>query len=94
MVSKALALNKYRDIQTIMRIACSIFLVFSAILTVLGLVFSEQIAVLMNSKEAYYSVFYLMPAIFFITVVSIFKGYFQGYNNMIPTAISNIIEVS
>ncbi|MDF2686110.1 MAG: polysaccharide biosynthesis protein, partial [Clostridia bacterium] len=92
MVSKALALNKYRDIQNIMRIASSLFLVFSAVLTILGLAFSEQIAVLMNSKEAYYSVFYIMPAIFFISVVSIFKGFFQGYNNMAPTAISNIIE--
>ena len=92
MVSKSLALNKYRDIKNIMRIASLLFIIFSAVLTILGLIFSQQIASLMNSKEAYYSVFNIMPAIFFIAVVSIFKGFFQGYNNMTPTAISNIIE--
>lgn len=46
----------------------------------------------MNSREAYWSVAAIMPAIICISVVSVFKGFFQGYRNMTPTALSNLIE--
>ncbi len=92
MISRSLALGKHKDIPRIIKIAASIFVTFGGILSVLGFIFAPQIAVIMNSKEAYYAVVAIMPAIFNIAVVSVFKGFFQGYNNMAPTAISNLVE--
>jgi len=92
MISKSLALGKNKDITRIIKIAASIFVTLGGVLSVVGFIFAPQIAEIMNSKEAYYAVAAIMPAIFNIAVVSVFKGFFQGYNNMAPTAISNLVE--
>lgn len=92
MVSRSVAVNKLKDTKAIVLLSFQIFVSFGALLTVVGMLFSENIAVLMNSEEATPSVFWIMPAVFFIAVVSVFKGFFQGYNNMVPTAVSNVIE--
>lgn len=34
----------------------------------------------------------LAPSVFFVSLISCFKGYFQGKNNMLPTALSNLSE--
>ncbi len=94
MISKSLALGKHKDIPRIIKIAASIFVTLGGVLSVLGFIFAPQIAEIMNSKEAYYAVAAIMPAIFNIAVVSVFKGFFQGYNNMAPTAISNLVEAA
>lgn len=42
--------------------------------------------------RAYYSLIALSPAIFFVTVISCFRGYLQGWQMMTPTAVSQIVE--
>ena len=34
----------------------------------------------------------LAPSVFFCALVSVLRGYFQGKNNMIPTAVSEVVE--
>lgn len=43
-------------------------------------------------NRAYYSLIALSPAIFFVTLISCYRGYLQGWQLMTPTAISQIIE--
>ncbi|MBE6896716.1 MAG: polysaccharide biosynthesis protein [Ruminococcaceae bacterium] len=92
MVSSSLALERYKDISKIMKIASVIFVTLGTVLAVLGFIFAMPLAEGMNSREAYWSVAAIMPAIICISVVSVFKGFFQGYRNMTPTALSNLIE--
>ena len=94
MVSRSIATEKYKDVKRILRISAAAFVSFGAVLSVLGMVFARQIAVFMNSEDAYYAMFWLMPAVFFISVVSLFKGFFQGFGNMNTTAMSNLIEAT
>jgi stage V sporulation protein B len=42
--------------------------------------------------RAYYPIVALAPAIFFVTVMSSYRGYFQGLQTMLPTALSQIAE--
>ena len=92
MISKSLALGKHKDVPRIVKIAASIFVTLGGLLSIFGFIFAPQIAEIMNSSAAYYAVAAIMPAIFNIAIVSVFKGFFQGYNNMAPTAISNLVE--
>ncbi|MBP1765753.1 MAG: spoVB, partial [Firmicutes bacterium] len=41
---------------------------------------------------AFYAIAALAPAIFFVTILSSYRGYFQGLQMMTPTAISQIAE--
>ncbi len=45
-----------------------------------------------KNPKAYYSMIALSPALFFVSIMSSFRGYFQGLQDMKPTAISQIIE--
>ena len=47
---------------------------------------------LIRDPRAYYSLIALSPAIFFVTILSSFRGYLQGWQLMTPTAVSQIVE--
>ena len=47
---------------------------------------------IIRDERAYYSLLALAPAIFFVTILSSFRGYFQGWQIMMPTAVSQIVE--
>ena len=94
MVARSIATKKYKDISSVLKIAASIFVLLGAVLSILGMIFARPLAQLMNSDEAYYCVLAIMPAVFFISAVAVFRGFFQGHNNMVPTAWSNVIEAT
>lgn len=45
-----------------------------------------------RDPRAYYSIIALAPAVFFVTFLSSFRGYLQGWQIMTPTAVSEIVE--
>lgn len=92
MVSRSLALGKYKDVKRLIKYVTIIFSSVGLVLSVLGMIFARPIAQLINSDESYWCMFAIMPAVFFISVVSVYRGFFQGYNNMKPTSISNLID--
>jgi stage V sporulation protein B len=47
---------------------------------------------LLPDPRAYYSIIALAPAVFFVTFLSSFRGYFQGWQIMTPTACSEVTE--
>jgi stage V sporulation protein B len=70
------------------------------LMATLGLVFSvlmfftaRPIALhVAHNPDAYYAIAALAPAIFIVSVASAFRGYFQGQQIMLPTAISQVAE--
>lgn len=55
--------------------------------------FSKQIIGFLKwDPKAYYSLLAISIAPMFISVVSVFRGFFQGLQNMSPTAVSQIVE--
>ncbi len=57
------------------------------------LFFAQDLANMMNDPQVAVGVRCLAPAVFFACIVSVLRGYAQGHSNMIPTAVSQIIEV-
>ena len=71
------------------------------ILFFFGLVFSALLAFgrawlsdLFGSADAAYAVLAIAPTLFFICIASWFRGYFQGFGEMAPTALSQVIEAA
>ncbi len=46
----------------------------------------------LHDKRAYYSIAAIAPAVFFVGIMSVFRGYFQGFQEMVPTACSQVME--
>lgn len=47
---------------------------------------------LLQSKDAFFGHLSIAPAILIVTLVSGFRGWFMGHNNMVPSSISQITE--
>ncbi|MCT4604630.1 MAG: polysaccharide biosynthesis protein [Marinisporobacter sp.] len=76
-----------------------IFKVSFILLFALGIVTStilffgaEFLVKYIKNQGAYYSMKAIAPALLFVPIMAAFRGYFQGLQDMIPTAISQIIE--
>lgn len=78
-----------------------VFQISLKVMALMGLLFSLLLyfgagwlveAQIVRDARAYYALAALAPAIFFVTVLSSFRGYFQGMQRMTPTAVSQIVE--
>ncbi len=92
MVSARLAKNKYKEAHTVFRttlvLATGIGLISSSILY-FGAGWFTAFIEMPSAKLALQG---LAPALFIFSFMSVFRGYFQGMNTMVPTAISQIVE--
>ena len=91
-VSKQMADNKkllaYKTFK-----ASLILLVFLGLIASIFLsIFSYFIAKLQGETNAYICYLIIAPSILLVAIICAFKGYFQGLQNMTPTALSQVIE--
>lgn len=95
MISAANALDRPNQIKKVFFVGRFAFLTVGLIGTLIMFLFPQQIAQIIGGKGndgAWYSIRALSPALFCICLTSAYRGYFQGHGNMIPTAITQIIE--
>ena len=79
-----------------------VFLVSLAMLAIFGLVFT--LLLIFSARwltttfpldpRAFYAIIAIAPAIFISSIISAFRGYFQGNQTMVPTALSQVTEQS
>ena len=92
LISEASALGRGREVKRIARLAAAVFLSFG-LLCALGLYHAAGwIAQASNNPMALTAIRAIAPAVFFVSVVAVVRGYFQGLSNMTPTALSQIVE--
>ncbi len=53
---------------------------------------SKFFSALIGYPDAYLTMIVMSPSLLFVGCMSAFRGYFQGHGNMLPTAISEVIE--
>ena len=92
LISSARALDNNIKIIKTYRAALSIFFIFGAIGTVVMLVFAKPLASFIGNDDAFYCILAIAPALLFICLASAIRGYCQGFEDMRPTAISQLIE--
>ncbi|MDR1906582.1 MAG: polysaccharide biosynthesis protein [Clostridiales bacterium] len=62
------------------------------IISVVLMIFSKQIAAVQGNPVVSMGYTVIAPAIFFVSIIAVMRGYFQGEINMVPTATSQIVE--
>ncbi len=91
MVAEANSLGRYREVN---KIAKSTFVMFTCIgvASSLVIILGVDAFARWTSESARYAILATAPSIFFTCIVSAVRGYYQGLSNMVPTAISQVIE--
>ncbi|TCP65665.1 stage V sporulation protein B [Baia soyae] len=93
LVSEAEAKNEEHKIPHIIIVAGIVVGITSTIVTSLVFVFAPILAkTLLTDPRTLYALMGITPIIPVIAISSIFRGYFQGRQNMSPYALSQIIE--
>ena len=92
MVSERIAVKEFRNAHKVFQSALVVSGTLGLFFAVLLAVFGQEIATLSNTPESYYCILTLSPTIFIVAIMSAFRGYFQGMNTMVPTAVSQIVE--
>jgi len=92
MVASANALGRFNESRRILKVAIFVYIFVSLFLTVFLISGASFLSGFLNNPYSYYSFIVVAPSILIITATAAIKGYFQGYSNMVPTAIANLIE--
>ncbi|MBO8172616.1 MAG: stage V sporulation protein B [Bacillaceae bacterium] len=93
LVAEAEAQHNRRKIRNILRISLGIVTVLSIIFTSAMILGAPLISeYLLTDERAFYSLISIAPIVPIVAISSILRGYFQGLQNMIPTATSQIME--
>lgn len=92
MVAANHALGRERQVQKIFRLALTIFFSLGLVSFLVMFFGADALAARMNDTHAAQAIRYLAPAVLFVSCVGSFRGFFQGYSNMRPTAVSQVIE--
>ena len=92
LVAENIALRNYRSAHRVFRLSFRLMLFIGIVTFVFFAAGSKLIARIMGSEEAFYSILAIAPSLVFVTLISAYRGYFQGMQYMTPTAVSQIVE--
>ncbi|MGI6141836.1 MAG: putative polysaccharide biosynthesis protein [Caldicoprobacterales bacterium] len=92
MVAENIALGNHRDAHRVFQLSVRLMLISGGIAFIIFAAGSKLTARIMGAEEAFYSILAISPSLIFVTLLSSFRGYFQGMQYMTPTALSQIVE--
>lgn len=92
-IAEFLAQKRFKDIKKTFKLTKRLFIIlgilFSAIFSIFAIPFVKFTD---TSGNTLYSIYAVIPSIFLCFIISVYRGYFEGFSNMNPTAVSKIIE--
>lgn len=92
MVSHYVTIGEPGNARKVFKTAFKLLTVLGIVATIFMLLFSRLIAKLYGTPEGYLGFICIAPSLFFVCVMSAYRGYMQGMRRMMPTAISQLIE--
>jgi stage V sporulation protein B len=92
MVSERVALNDYKAAHEVFLKAIKAMFVIGLVTTIVMILLSKPIATIVGRPKASLTLMAIAPSLFFVAMISAFRGYFQGIQQMMPTAVSQVVE--
>ncbi len=92
LVSEKVAKNDFAGAHNTFVVAWRVLLILGIVMSVAMALLAQPISMLQKSAPAVYSLLALSPALFFVSMISAYRGYFQGLQYMVPTAVSQMVE--
>ena len=92
LISSALAEGKEGEAERIWRVSLSLFVIVGFVGSLLMWGLARPICRLIKSEDALGCILSIAPTLFLVCVSSAIRGYFQGYQKMLPTALSQLLE--
>lgn len=85
-------LGQGRSAEPVFKTAMKLFVGVGLTASALMAIVAPFLANAQGTTEVLFGYYALSPAVALVSAISVFRGYFQGKNNMAPTAISEVVE--
>ncbi len=92
LISAALAEEKEAEAERIWRTSLALFVIIGLAGSLLMWGLARPICRWIKNEDALGAILSIAPTLFFVCVSSAIRGYFQGHQKMLPTAISQLLE--
>ena len=93
LVSERIAIGDTKGAQRIFKVAFKFFTTLGLVLSIGLFLGADFIATnILNVPDVAYVMKVLSPAIFFVAMSAVFRGYFSGQQDMKPTSVSQTLE--
>lgn len=92
MIAEAEAKHEYKKSEKIFKISRALLFCLGLFAFCVLFFFSKTFSNIISSPDSYITMAVMAPSLFFVSMASSYRGYFQGKQNMMPTAISEVIE--
>lgn len=92
MISQASSVGDHAQTRRVYNTSRAIFFIIGAVSTALMMLFCKALAKSQEQPDAALAIFCLAPCAFLMSVISTYRGFFQGQGNMIPTSKSQVLE--
>lgn len=92
MVANSAARGESGESIKIFRVARNCFILIGAVFSTIMFFGARLFSQLIGNTRSFLCILVLAPAVLFVSVMSAYRGYYQGTNDMIPTTVSQIIE--
>ena len=93
LVSQEASLGHWNDARQVKRVALPLFLAFGTggalVMTCFAPLYCQGVA---GAAYALAPMLALAPAVVFSSASSVYRGYYEGLGNMVPTALSQVLE--
>ena len=92
MTSERIAQRNYSEAHRIFKISFILMIIIGIVTSLAVFLGAEAIVNYFGDPGAYYAMIAIAPALLFVPIMAVFRGYFQGYQVMGPTAGSQLTE--
>lgn len=92
LISESKTHGRYKTIKQIYHVSVYLLGAIGIIGTLALAVFYDELALAINNNNAALCILAISPTLFLICLSSAIRGYFQGNQIMLPTAVSQVIE--
>ncbi len=92
MTSERVALGKYMEAHRVFKLSFILMFGLGIIASAVFFFGAKPIVELLKNPGAYYAMVSIAPALLFVPIMAVYRGYFQGLQQMEPTAISQLVE--
>ncbi|MEG1930744.1 MAG: polysaccharide biosynthesis protein, partial [Anaerovorax sp.] len=82
----------YNEAHRVFKVSFVLMLGLGVVASSVLFFWAKPIVEMLGNPGAYYAMVAIAPALLFVPIMAVFRGYFQGLQQMEPTAISQLVE--
>ncbi|MDO5015237.1 MAG: polysaccharide biosynthesis protein [Clostridia bacterium] len=93
LISESIARKEYKNVKKLSKVSIFLFLIIGIVGTLVLLALAVPYTKIINSPKTIYGIWAIAPSLIFCCLTAAYEGYYEGMRNMLPTAITQLVDM-